>query len=61
MDQFEIDCRLTYEVDGPAHFLFHIEVANTAQQRTLTESLEIVRVQPRGLPSNQGRAERMPA
>lgn len=46
MHEFEIDCRLAYEVMGPAHFLFHIEAANLPRQRVLTESLVVEPAQP---------------
>lgn len=36
-----IDTRLSYDVTGPAHFCFHLEVAHAAGQRVAGESLNI--------------------
>lgn len=41
MRRFDIDCRLDYEVDAPAHFLFHIEAARAPGQELMHEDLRV--------------------
>jgi transglutaminase-like putative cysteine protease len=42
MRTFQIDCRLDYEVQGPADFIFHIEAVRDEESQTiLQESLDI--------------------
>jgi transglutaminase-like putative cysteine protease len=38
---FEIDCALSYEVNGPTDFLFQIHALDGMDQRVLSESLEV--------------------
>jgi hypothetical protein len=39
--EFQIKCRLGYEVSGPASFLFHVAVAQNSFQRIITEHFEV--------------------
>lgn len=41
MRRFDIDCRLEYQVNGPSHFLFHIEASHTPSQQVFAEELKV--------------------
>jgi len=41
MRRFHIDCNLDYQVDGPTHFLFHIEAARCPGQEIIREQLQV--------------------
>ena len=41
MKTFDIDCRLVYEVKGPAEFFFQIEVARIPEHTILSESFNV--------------------
>lgn len=42
MKTFDIDCRLVYEVGGPAEFFFQIEAARIPEHTILSESFNVV-------------------
>ena len=41
MKTFEVDCRLVYDVTGPAEFFFQIEVARVPEHTILSESFNV--------------------
>ncbi len=41
MKTFDIDCKLVYEVNGPAEFFFQIEAARIAEHTILSESFDV--------------------
>ena len=43
---FDVDCTLTYLVNGPTDFLFQIHALNGPDQRVLSESLVLTPPQP---------------